>query len=61
MDYLDADITSYEEGKKWCVEKGVVRARVAMGADEPLSEGVVSETAEYERSPTFIARHKPGE
>ena len=37
VDYLDADITSYEEGKKWCVEKGVVRARVAMGADEPLS------------------------
>ena len=38
-----------------------MRARVAMGADEPLSDGVVSETSEYERSPTFIARHKPGE
>ena len=37
-DYLGADITSYEEGKKWCVEKGVERARVAMDADEPLSK-----------------------
>eukprot|EP01043_Picozoa_sp_COSAG02_P123135 COSAG02_NODE_60094_length_272_cov_0.630058_1_plen_62_part_01 len=36
VDFSDADITSYPAGKRWCAEKGVVRARAAMGADTPL-------------------------
>ena len=36
VDYVDADITSYEQGKIWCEVKGVIRARTAMGADTPL-------------------------
>ena len=36
VDFSDADITSYPAGKRWCAEKGVVRARTKMGADTPL-------------------------